>query len=147
MERKQFLISINASKEKVWEVLLGKETYPLWTSVFCEGSRVETDWKKGSRALFLDARNRGMVAAIAEHIPNEFLSIKHLGEINNGVEDLDSEKVKEWAGCLENYTLKGVDGKTELLVEMDVLEAFKDYFEATWPKALEKVKALSEENK
>jgi hypothetical protein len=34
-----------------------------------------------------------MVAVIAEHRPQEFLSIEHLGEIRNGVEDTASEAV------------------------------------------------------
>ena len=40
-----FKIEINASREKVWDVLFGKETYPQWTTVFSEGSMVETDWQ------------------------------------------------------------------------------------------------------
>ena len=45
---------------------------------------------------------------------------------------------------MENYTLKNVNGKTELNVDMDIAEQYKDYFITTWPKALEKVKELAE---
>ena len=48
------------------------------------------------------------------------------------------------AGGMENYTLKNVNGKTELNVDMDIAEQYKDYFITTWPKALEKVKELAE---
>ena len=145
MERKQFKISINAPREKVWENLLGIETYPQWTAPFCEGSSVKTDWKKGSKTLFLDGQGSGMVSEIAENIPNEFLSIRHLGELVDGVEDFDSEQAQEWAGSLENYTLKTVDGHTELIVEVDLNEQFMDYMLKTWPLALNKVKELSED--
>jgi len=145
MERKEFAIAINAPKEKVWNVLFSDSTYPQWTSVFSEGSRVETDWKKGSKALFLNAEGEGMVATIAENRPNEFLSIRHLGFVKNGVEDVDSEEVKKWAGALENYTLKSVDGKTELTVDMDIAQEYMDYFLKVWPQALDKVKELSEQ--
>jgi len=144
MEKQQFQISIDAPKEKVWEILWGSTTYPEWTSAFAEGSAVETDWNEGSKVLFLDANGQGMVAQIAEKRTNEFMSFRHLGVLKNGVEDLDSEAVKQWAGALENYTLSTVNGQTVLTVEMDMAEEYKDYFVKTWPKALEKVKELSE---
>jgi hypothetical protein len=146
MEKQEFRIAIDAPREKVWNTLWGKTSYPAWTSVFAEGSHVETDWKKGSKALFLDGKNEGMVSTIAENKPNEFMSIKHLGIIKKGVEDLESEKTKEWAGALENYTLKTVNEKTELTVDMDVTDEFKDYFQEAWPKALDKLKELAEKN-
>ena len=144
-----FKIEINASREKVWDVLFGKETYPQWTTVFSEGSKVETDWQKGSKALFIDERNRGMVSRIAENVPNEFMSIEHLGMYDNGVEDYESEQVKMWAGAKENYTLTDVDGKTHLDVymQMDESEENKkmiDMCADMWPKALAKVKELAE---
>jgi hypothetical protein len=144
MEKQQFKITIDAPREKVWDILWGKSSYPTWTSVFSEGSGVETDWKKDSKALFLDSTGQGMVSTIAENKPNEFMSIKHLGTVKDGVEDLDSEQTRQWAGALENYTLKTVNGKTELTVEMDITDEYKDYFQKTWPKALDKVKELAE---
>ncbi len=74
------------------------------------------------------------------------MSFKHLGELKQGVEDTNSDKVKSWSGAMENYTLKEENGKTILLVEMDSTDDFSDYFEKTWPKALEKLKALAELN-
>jgi len=144
MERKSFSISVNASREKIWDVLWSDSSYRQWTSVFAEGSRAETDWKKGSKVLFHDGKGDGMVSTIIENIPNEYMSIKHLGEVKNGIEDTTSEKVKQWAGAMENYTLKEVNGKTELTVDMDIAEEYKDYFLTTWPKALEKIKELAE---
>ncbi len=38
MEKLHFSIVVDAPKQKVWEVLLGKDTYPLWTDVFMPGS-------------------------------------------------------------------------------------------------------------
>jgi len=45
---------------------------------------------------------------------------------------------------LENYTLKSVDGKTELLIDLDVTDGIEEYMSDTWPKALQKVKDLAE---
>jgi hypothetical protein len=144
MEKLTFNILIDASPERVWDILLGETTYPAWTSVFAEGSSVQTDWQEGSKALFLDGKGNGMVSRIAKNIPNEYLSIEHLGSFKDGIEDTESESVKEWAGALENYTLKPSDGKTELFIDMDSSDDFKDYLLKTWPPALEKVKELAE---
>ncbi|WP_371079172.1 hypothetical protein, partial [Salmonella enterica] len=97
---------INASREKVWSTLWEDASYRAWTSAFTEGSHAQTDnWKEGSKVLFLDGNGRGMVSMVAVNRPNEFMSFRHLGEIHNGVEDTTSDKVKEWAGSHENYTL------------------------------------------
>jgi hypothetical protein len=146
MEKQTFSISINAPREKVWNILWDNDSYRAWTSVFSEGSHAETDWKKGSKVLFLDGKGSGMVSTIDENKPNEYMSIRHLGVVKDGVEDLDSEEVRQWAGAHENYTLKNVDGKTELVVDMDISKEWMDYFQNTWPKALDKVKELAEKN-
>jgi len=145
MKKYHFNVAINAAPQKVWRVLWDEVTYPQWTAAFSEGSRAETDWKKGSKILFLGNSGEGMVSSVAENIPNEFMSIKHLGTIKNGVEDYDNPAAKAWAGAHENYTLKNINGNTELSVDMDITDEYKDYFQTTWPKALEKVKELSEQ--
>jgi hypothetical protein len=151
MEKLNFNILINAAPEKVWKVLWADDTYRKWTSAFSEGSYAETDWKQGSKVLFLDGNGQGMVSRIAVNKPNEYMSIEHLGEVKDGIEDTTSERVKQWAGAHENYTLKKVNlpagqagEKTELLIDMDITAEFKDMFSEIWPKALDNVKKLSE---
>lgn len=144
MEKQTFKITIDAPREKVWDVLWSDDTYREWTSVFSPGSRAETDWNEGSRVLFLNSEGEGMVSRIAKKKDNEYMSFEHLGEVHNGVEDLETEKVRSWSGAHENYTLKSVDGKTELVVDMDVTDEFKDFFTTTFPKALDKLKSIVE---
>ena len=147
MEKQEFRITIDAPKEKVWQTLWDKSTYESWTSAFSEGSTVTTDnWKKGSKVVFGDSQGNGMVAQVDENIPNKFMSFRHLGEIKDGVEDTTSEKVLGWAGATENYTLKEANGKTEVLVEMDINEEFAEMFKDIWPKALNILKELAEKN-
>ena len=147
MEKLKFSTSINAPKEKVWETLWNLESYRAWTSAFTEGSYAKTDnWKEGTKVLFLDPKGSGMVSMVARNKPNEYMSFKHLGEVKDGVEDTTSERVKAWAGSTENYTLKEENGKTTLAIDMDITDEFKEMFEKMWPKALEKVKELSEKN-
>jgi uncharacterized protein YndB with AHSA1/START domain len=146
MEKLNFSIDINAPKEKVWEMLWNLDSYKAWTSAFHEGSYAETDnWKEGTKVLFLGpGGSGGMVSMVAVNRPNEYMSFQHLGEVKDGVEDTTSERVKVWAGSTENYTLKGDNGTTTLLIDMDITPEFKEMFEQMWPKALEKVKALTE---
>lgn len=145
MEKIRFAVTINAPREKVWSILWTDETYRAWTSVFSEGSRAITDWKKGSKVLFTDGSGSGMVSRIDDLIPNEFMSFQHLGELKDGVEDTTSERVQQWAGGRENYTLNKVGDTTELVTELDIPDEFKDYFTDAFPKALAKVKELSEQ--
>ena len=144
MTRLTFTTTIEAPKERVWRTMLEDETYRRWTSAFHEGSYAVTDWKPGSKALFLTPEGSGMVSRIAEHRPNEFLSIEHLGMVNDGVEDTTSDEVKQWAGARENYTIRENAGRVTLTVEMDTTEDYKQYFEETWPKAFAALKELSE---
>jgi hypothetical protein len=145
MERKQFNVSINAPKEKVWNALWNDANYREWTAVFSEGSHAETDWKKGSKVLFLDGKNSGMVSRIADLRENEFMSFEHLGEVRDGVEVIDPAK-QSWSGSLENYTLKSANGRTDLTVDIDISGEWADYFTKTFPLALDKVKQVAERN-
>lgn len=144
MKKLEFSITINASPEKVWDIIVGKDTYSQWTAPFAEGSNVETDWKKGSKALFLDGKGNGMVSEIVESIPGKFLSIHHLGEVKDGVEDPTTYQGEQWGDALENYTLKEIDGKTVWVVNTDMNDEYVQYMEETFPLALAKVKELAE---
>lgn len=145
MEKLVFSTSINASPEKVWNILWTDATYRKWTAAFMEGSYAVTDWKEGSKVLFLDGKGMGMVSRIAVNRPNEYMSIEHLGEVKDGVEDTTSDRVKAWAGAHENYTLKKISDQTELTIDMDITEEYKEMFAQIWPKALANVKQLSEQ--
>lgn len=81
-----------------------------------------------------------MVSRIKENRKYEYIAIEHLGVIIDGVEDTTGE----WAGAIESYSFKETNGKTELLVENDTVPEFKEMFEGVWPKALEKLKEISE---
>lgn len=149
MDKLQFSISINAPAEKVWTTMLDDQTYRVWTEAFNPGSHYVGDWSKGSKILFLGpdpntGKLGGIVSRIAESRPHEFISIEHLGVVNDGVEDTSSEQVMAWAGAHENYTFRQIGGTTEVLVEMDTAEEYKEMFQGMWPKALEKLKALAE---
>lgn len=151
MEKLHFSIIINAPKEKVWDTMLGDATYREWTAAFNPGSYYKGDWSQGSKILFLGPNpggegEGGMVSEIAENTPYEFISIKHLGIVSNGIEDTTSEEAKKWAPAYENYTFKETEGGTEVIVDMDAEETMAEEFKKMWPSALEKLKILAETN-
>ena len=146
MEKAEYRVSINAPRERVWDVLWGEHTYPEWTKAFSPMSQVETDWQEGSKILFLDGKGNGMVSRAAKVIPNEYMSIEHLGMYDNGKEDLESDEVKAWQGATENYLLEESNGCTNLTITMDINAAEKDFFTEAWPKALTSVRDISEKN-
>jgi hypothetical protein len=146
MQQRQFKITIAAPRETVWNRLWDDASYREWTSVFAPGSRAETDWQKGSKVRFLDGNNDGMLSLIVDNQPNKFMAIKHVGMIKNGKEIQGSSETKEWEGS-ENYTLQDIGGKTELTVDLElgnVGEEMMNYFESTFPKALGRLKEISE---
>lgn len=148
MKKLHFSIIIDAPREKVWQTMLADETYRKWTEAFYPGSHFVGSWETGSEIRFLAPNSKGnmegMVSRIEENRPYEFMSIEHLGMIEDGKEDTTSEKVKDWAGAHENYTFKEMDGKTELLVDLDSAEEYADMFKGMWPKALGELKKLIE---
>jgi len=145
MQKINFSVTINAPREKVWEILWDLDAYQTWTKAFAEGSTVKTDnWKEGSKVLFHDGNGSGMVSEVAANRPSEYMSFRHLGMVKDGVEDTSSDEIKKWAGILENYTLKDENGGTLLSIDMDIDEQYKNMFDTMWPNALAIIKALAE---
>ena len=148
MQKLSFSIEIKASKEKVWNTMLDEKTYRQWTEPFSPGSHYIGDWNKGSKILFLgpgeNGKLGGMVSRIKENKLCEFISIEHLDVVQDGKEDTTSDAVKSWAGALENYTFKEKNYKTEVLVEIDINDEYKDMFNDMWPKALQRLKEIAE---
>lgn len=151
MNTLNYEIEINAPVEKVWDTMLGLETYKEWTKPFNPaGSSFEGSWEQDSKILFLGpdpetGKMGGMVSRIKENRNHEYISIEHLGEVSDGVEDTTSEKVKAWKGALENYTFTPTDSGTKVSVELtQIPDEFKGYMDDTWPKGLEKLKEMCE---
>jgi len=145
MEKLKYQIEIDASAEKVWDILWNEKTYSQWTYYFSPDSNMVTDWEVGGKTYFTDSsKKNGMLSTIERIEEPKHLIFKHLGELHNGVEDVDSEKVKAWNGSLEAYYLEENNGKTTLKVEVDSNDEFKEMFDNGFKKGLEVIKNLSE---
>lgn len=144
-----FEIRIKSSIEKVYKTMTDKEGYRRWTSEFNPTSHFEGSWKKGSKMLFIgtdfEGKQGGMVSLIRENIPNKFISIEHIGIYQNGKEVTSGPKVDDWRGDFENYSFSIEGDKVLVAVDLDVDPDFRPYFIETWPRALEKLKEICEE--
>ena len=108
---------------------------------------MKTDWQIGGKTYFTEASGQnGMVSTIERIEEPKILVFKHLGEMVNGVEDTESDRVKAWNGSLEAYFLDENNGKTMLRVEVDVDSNYKDMMDNGFTKGLEVVKNLSEKS-
>ena len=139
-----FEIAIRAPRARVWDTMLDPETYKAWTSAFCEGSYFVGSWDEGAKIQFLSPSGDGMTAVIAENRLHEFVSIRHLGVIEKGVEDTSSEKVRAWAPAYENYRFSDLPEGCRLTVTVDTVAEYEQYMRDTFPKALALLKALAE---
>lgn len=81
-----------------------------------------------------------MSAVIAENIPYKFLSIRLLGEIQDGGDTMLPEPT------YENYTFTERGGVTEVRVDVDTLPVpeAEEFMKEAWPKALDILKNISE---
>lgn len=139
-----FTVAIQAPRRLVWEQMLGAEGYKAWTAPFCEGSTFEGSWETGSKIRFLTPSGDGMTAVISESRPCEYVSIKHLGEISNGVEDTTSDKVRAWAPAYENYEFSETEKGTTVTVRLDTISEYEQYMRDTFPKALSVLRNMCE---
>lgn len=143
-----FETTIGANAATVFHALFDEKMYNEWTTVFNPTSHFKGSWKKGSKMIFLgtgqDGKEGGMISRIREKIPNRFVSIEHVGIIEDGKEISSGPDVERWAGALENYTLTENNEGTLLSVDMDAFPEWAAYFSETWPRALEKLKTICE---
>jgi uncharacterized protein YndB with AHSA1/START domain len=145
MKKLEYNIAINATRQKVWSTMLEKETYKQWVDVAWPGSYYEGEWKQGNNLRFITPDGSGTLVTLLKHLPYELSHAKHIAVLNpGGVEDRDSEVAKGWIGTTETYTFTEAKGVTELKVEIDTNPDWAAMFHDGWPKALAKLKELSE---
>ena len=147
MKKLTYQIKIDAPVSRVFKTMLDKETYKQWTSAFDPSSDFEGVWEKGQKIHFTgineNGEKGGMVAEIAEYIPNSYVSIRHLGILDKGKEVLSGPTVEDWAGALENYSFTDIEGQTLLEIVVHTYDEYIDYFNEAWANALHQLKNIS----
>ncbi len=145
MKTLQFTTTIDAPRDKVWDTMMGRDTYLQWANAAWPGSNVEGDWSEGSRMKFGGDQEGGTVARINEARRPERLVAEHVAVLGpGGVEDTESDVAKGWIGAMERYTFNEKNGGTEVVVEIETQPEWASMFEESWPVALQALKKLVE---
>ena len=148
MKTLQFSKEINAPIQKVWSSLWNEDTYPQWTAPFNPDpngvSTMQSDWNVGGKTLFLASNGDGMVSTIKSITEPYNIIFEHLGEVAGGIEDTTSEKVKSWAGSLEEYHLSEENGITTLKASVQTAEEWEEMMNNGFTQGLEIVKKIAE---
>ena len=85
---------------------------------------MHSDWTINGRTVFLDASGAGMVSTISQLEKFKLLFFKHLGLIQDGIEDLN--------------------GKTRLRIELETAKDDLEMMDTAFKKGFEQVKQLTE---
>lgn len=149
MEPLHFNQLIDAEPSIVFDTLTDAAYYREWTKPFSASSYYEGNWEKGATIYFMgideNGNKTGMISRIRDLVPDKYISVEHLGWIQNGEEVLEGESVAAMKGAREDYNLTAQGGKTLLEISTDAFANMKDYFLKAWPEALERLKQICEQ--
>lgn len=145
MKELQFTIEINASKERVWNTLWQDKTLREWAGIIDPGTYMVGELKEGNEVQFISAENGyGVTSLVEKLVINELLLLRHQADTQDvGKRD----RAKEWTGGEESYLLTEKNNLTNLTVVFGVPPELEEYFKVNYPKALERVKVLAENDK
>lgn len=138
----QFIVEIQAARQKVWDTLWQDKTFREWAGVIDPGTYMTGDLIEGNEVQFISAENGYGVTSLVEKLtPGEFLLLRHSADTQ---ETGKQQREKQWTGGAESYSLAEKDGVTILTAAFDVPPEMEEYFAVHYPKALDRVKVLAE---
>lgn len=138
-------IHIQATPEKVWDILWNDSTYRIWCAPFCEGTYYKADrLEEGAKIHFLTPTGEGMHSVIHKLIPNRLMTFKHLGSIIDFKEEAFTPSTKAWSDFLETYELTPENNGTTLKIIFSTTDEYKDFMVNAFAKALQEVKRMAE---
>ncbi len=147
MKTLHFETTIDASPQKVWETMLGKDTYVKWVDAAWPGSSYHGEWKQGANIRFTgEEGGGGTLGEVTALEPYLKVAIEHVAVLlDDGSEDRESDMAKSWIGSNETYTFTPDNGSTRLDVELSIPAEWVDEFAGGWPKALAALEQLAEQ--
>ncbi|WP_256006592.1 MULTISPECIES: SRPBCC family protein [Pedobacter] len=134
-------VVINASDDKVWQVLTTTEHVSKWAQAFLEGISVESDWTEGSVVIWKAADGTVGTKGIVEvNYAPRVLKVNYF-------DDPESPADAPTGDYKEHFTLLEQEGQTTLSVEAGPLSAdYLDNHSGSWDKALNLIKEIAESN-
>lgn len=147
MKNLTYNINIAASPQKVWDTMIGHETYKDWTNAAWPGSTFKGEWKEGENLYFIGHDDGGgTLATVTTFDPYNKILLTHIALLQPGsIADTESEWAKKWVGSLEQYSFAENNGTTDLTIDMKIYDEWEDMFNNDWPKALARLKQICEE--
>lgn len=98
--------------------------------------------KEGNELQFISSVSGYGVTSLVEKLdPNRFVLFRHRADTQ---ESGEQKREKEWTGGMESYSLAENNGVTVLTTELDVPPGQEETFNTRLPKALTRVKILTE---
>lgn len=141
----RYTTEINASKEKVWQVLWDDHTFRDWANIIDEGTYLEGELREGNEVNFMSASSGyGVASRVEKLIPYTHISFRQIADIKVGQDGSIEKRDKQWTGAMESYDLEENHDKVKLTITQDVPDELVEYFESTLPKVLERIKVLAE---
>lgn len=137
----RFTTRVNASKEKVWEILWQDETLREWMEFVDPGTYMIGKLEKGLTVQFNSAEGYGVTSLVTELTPNEYVLFKHQADTKNVGEKTRDD---QWANGTESYRLTETSTVTTLEMKFDVPLELEQIMLSSYPKALKKIKELAE---
>jgi uncharacterized protein YndB with AHSA1/START domain len=142
MKEMQFSIEIHASREKVWDTLWQDETFRQWASIIDPETYMVGELREGNEVQFISSNSGyGVTSLVEKLVVGELLLLRHHADTQ---ENGKRERRDQWTGGKERYSLTEKEGATTLTVAFDVPSELEEEFKISYPKALERVKALAE---
>ena len=141
MKEMQFQVEIHATKEKVWDTLWQDETLRQWAGIIDPGTYMVGELEEGNEVQFISGNGYGVTTLVEEMTPGESLLFRHQADTQGTGKQ---EREKQWTGGKESYSLSEKDGTTTLTATFDVPPELEEYFKVNYPKALNRVKELTE---
>lgn len=144
---KTYSIEIDAPREVIWKLLVGRDSFGKWCEPFSPRPLFyEGEWALGQEIKYLTTTKEGLrvgtIGTIDEYVPNSHSRCTFSGVVENGQETRGGDS--EWIGTREQYDLTGDSAPYTLTVVGDFTDDMVDFFDDTWPKALQALKALAE---
>ena len=104
MTTANYSVQIGAPKKAVWEAMIDREKYSIWTKPFSENSSFIGEWREDAEIQFVDAGNGGTLALIETFRPHDLMVLKHIGLI---IKEGKVEKSghENWIGTLETILI------------------------------------------
>ena len=144
MRRLEFETEIAVPCGCVWRGLTDPECFRRWASEIAPGSHLAGRFAIGEEIRFLTPEGSGMITRIVALEKDRHLEFEVIGVVADGRAEFATEEALARQGGREAHRLAEIGDRCRLAVEVDVPEAYREYMQGAWTRALAALKELAE---